>query len=131
MPASSGVVIVVDDDEAVRASMCFALELEGLDVRLYGGGAELLAAGDLPAAACLVIDQCMPGIEGLDLVARLRDRRVLLPAILITAESTGELRRRAGEAGIDLVVEKPFDDSALLEGIHSALATRRSAPSGN
>lgn len=131
MIASGGVVIVVDDDKAVLASMRFVLELEGLDVRLYGGGAELLEIGDLPESGCLVVDQYMPGIAGLDLVARLRDRRVLLPAILITAESTEELRRRAGEAGIDLVVEKPFDDSSLMDGIHRALAIRPSAAADN
>ncbi|MET0314842.1 MAG: response regulator [Hansschlegelia sp.] len=124
MPAYSGTVIVVDDDEAVRSSMRFALELEGLDVRLYEGGAALLAAGDLPAAGCLLIDQYMPGMEGVDLIARLRERHVLLPAILMTAKSTEELRRRAGQAGAELVVEKPFGDGALMDGIHRALAPR-------
>lgn len=131
MPASRGAVIVVDDDEAVRSSMRFALELEGLQVRLYESGAELLAAGDLPEAACLVIDQCMPGIEGLDLVLRLRERHVLLPAILVTARATEDLRRRASGAGIDLVIEKPFRDGALMDGIHRALGARQIAGAGN
>ncbi|MFD1702937.1 response regulator transcription factor [Methylopila henanensis] len=124
MSANTGVVIVVDDDEAVRASMRFALELEGLDVRLYDGGAALLAAGELPETGCLLIDQWMPGMEGVDLIARLRERRVLLPVILMTAKSTEELRRRAGAAGAELVVEKPFGDGVLMDGIHRALAPR-------
>jgi FixJ family two-component response regulator len=119
-----GAVLVVDDDEAVRSSMRFALELEGLDVRLYDGGAALLAAGNLPEAGCLVIDQYMPGMEGVELIARLRERHVLLPAILMTAKSTEELRRRASRAGAELVVEKPFGDGALMDGIHRALSPR-------
>lgn len=131
MSACSGVVIVVDDDEAVRSSMRFALELEGLDVRLYRGGAELLDAGDLPQAGCLVVDQYMPDMEGMELIGRLRERRVLLPAILITAKSSEELRRRAGQAGIGLVVEKPFGDGALMDGIHRALAGHQSSAGRN
>jgi two-component system response regulator FixJ len=130
MPACSGTVIVVDDDEAVRSSMRFALELEGLDVRLFRGGDELLHAGELPRAACLVIDQHMPGMEGLELISRLRARHVLLPAILITAKLTEDLKGRAGRAGVDLVVEKPFGDGALMEGIHRALAAGEASPGG-
>lgn len=122
MPTRCGAVIVVDDDEAVRSSMRFALELEGLEVRLFGDGRELLGAGNLPRGACLVIDQYMPGMEGLELIARLRARDVRLPTILITAKLTEDLRGRAGKAGVDLVVEKPFEDGALMDGIHRALA---------
>ena len=56
MPMPPGPVIIVDDDEAVRRSLKFALELEGLDVLTYQGGAEILAASDLPATGCLVVD---------------------------------------------------------------------------
>jgi FixJ family two-component response regulator len=131
MPVHAGTVIVVDDDEAVRSSMRFALELEGLDVRLYEGGADLLKAGDLPEKACLLIDQHMPDMEGMDLIARLRDHHVRLPVILMTAKSTEELRRRAVLAGIELVVEKPFRDAALMEGIYRALANRGGTRLGN
>ncbi|MDR4307149.1 response regulator [Chelatococcus sambhunathii] len=61
--------------EAVRSSTRFALELEGLDVRLFRVGEMLFQAGELPRPACLVIDQHMPGMEGLELTSRLRARR--------------------------------------------------------
>ena len=57
-----------------------------------------------------------------ELVARLRARNVALPAILITGRLSGDLGRLAADAGFRRVVEKPFEDGSLLEGIHEALA---------
>lgn len=122
MPLPRGPVIVVDDDAAVRASLKFALELEGLDVRAYDGGEALLAVGALPADGCLVIDYYMPAMTGVELVSRLRGRHVELPAILITAKATDDMRDRAAEAGIRQVLEKPLADGALMDGIRSALS---------
>ena len=117
-----GPVIVVDDDDAVRQSLKFALELEGLNVRLFEGGDQLLAAEDLPAEGCLVVDYAMPGVNGIDLMDRLRGRHVDLPAILITSKVTADLRARALRSGFREVLEKPLEDSALLDGIRGALA---------
>ena len=121
MSTSSGPVIVVDDDAAVRNSLKFALELEGLQVRLYEGGSQLLSDSDLPDSGCLVVDFNMPTMDGLELIGRLRRRRVDLPAILITARATGDIRQRASRAGIWKVLEKPLDDSSLVDSIRCAL----------
>ncbi|XYD10701.1 response regulator [Methylobacterium sp. NMS12] len=122
MPKRTGPVLVVDDDEAVRDSLKFALELEGLQVRLYAGAAQLLRDVALPTDGCLLVDYRMPDMDGLELVARLRARDVALPAILITGRLSGALGRLAADAGFRRVVEKPFEDGSLLEGIHEALA---------
>ncbi|KAA2244055.1 response regulator transcription factor [Salinarimonas soli] len=122
MPPTLGSVIVVDDDDAVRNSLKFALELEGLSVRAYGGGAELLADGDVPEGSCLVVDYNMPTMTGMELVDRLRLRNVSIPAILITGNASDDVRRRAKRAGFLRVLEKPLDDGSLLETIRGALA---------
>ena len=122
MPPILGSVIVVDDDDAVRNSLKFALELEGLTVRAYGGGAEFLADGDVPDGSCLVVDYNMPKMTGVELVDRLRLRNISIPAILITGRASDDVRRRAKRAGFLRVLEKPLDDSSLLETIRGALA---------
>ena len=95
-------VLVVDDDAAVRAA--------------------LLADGNLPARACLVIDYRMPDIDGLELVDLLRARQVGLPAILISGRVNNQLRYRAQRSGVIRVLEKPLSDAALVESIRLAFA---------
>jgi two-component system, LuxR family, response regulator FixJ len=113
------VVAIVDDDAAVCNSLKFSLELEGFAVRTYGSGAELLAANDLVAVNCLVIDQRMPAMSGMDLIAELRDRGVRTPAILIISQPAAALSARAATAGIP-IVEKPLLGNALVERICEA-----------
>jgi two-component system response regulator FixJ len=122
MPVTTGPVIVVDDDAAVRQSLKFALEMEGLDVRLYESGDQLLADTDLPATGCLVVDYYMPTMNGVELMERLRRRAVKLPAILITARATKDMHKRAAHSGFRQVLEKPLEDSTLVDSIFGALS---------
>jgi two-component system, LuxR family, response regulator FixJ len=122
MSMTPGPVIVVDDDAAVRQSLKFALELEGLNVRLYEGADELLAESELPDSGCLVVDYYMPKMNGVELMDRLRRRLVKLPAILITARATDEMRHRAARSGFRQVIEKPLEDGTLVDSIRGALA---------
>jgi FixJ family two-component response regulator len=120
-PPRGPVVAVVDDDPAVRNALKFSLELEGFVVHVYESGAKLLNARDLRACRCLVIDQKMPEMGGIDLIAELRYRDVETPAILITSYPSAALAARAALANIP-IVEKPFLNNALLECIRQACA---------
>ena len=108
------VILVVDDDSAVRSSLQFALEAEGFQVRAYSSAHQLLNQDSLPDSCCLVTDYHMPAMNGLELVAKLRDRHISIPAILVTSLPNENLRNRAAAAGIS-IVEKPVMDSRLLE----------------
>jgi len=121
MSMTPGTVIVVDDDEAVRQSLKFALELEGMAVRLYESGDALLADSELPTSGCLVVDYYMPTMNGVELMDRLHRRLVNLPAILITARATDDMRTRAACSGFSQVIEKPLEDSTLLDSIRDVL----------
>ena len=114
------VVVVIDDDLAVRNSLKFSLEIEGLTVHSYATGAELLSAGDLGLCNCLVVDQNMPGMNGLDLIALVRARSFAAPAILITSHPSPSLRDRAQKAGVP-IVEKPLLGNALLDKIRDVV----------
>ena len=88
-PGASGternLIVVVDDDEAVRDSLRFSFVIEGFAVRAFSSGQQLLAEMSLPAGDCFVVDQNMPGMSGLDLISNLRARNLTAPAILITS----------------------------------------------
>ena len=113
-------VLLIDDDPAVRNSLKFALQVEGFAVRVYPTGSDLLNDEDMPESGCLVTDYYLPGMDGLDLLARLRERKVSLPAILITTDPSAAVRGRAASAGVRLV-EKPLLSDALFEDIRAAL----------
>ncbi len=119
-----GTVLIVDDDAAVRSALKFALEVEGFNVRLYPGPEALLADHDLPSHGCLVVDYRMAVMDGLQLIDALRDRHVVMPAILITGRANNQLRRLAARSGVNQVLEKPLFDGALIEIIRQALGTR-------
>jgi FixJ family two-component response regulator len=112
-------ILVVDDDAALRASLEFILGVEGYAVRVYANARELLDDADLPKHGCLVVDQRLPDIDGLQLIDAMRDRDVKLPAILITTHPTQALRRRAEAAKIP-IVEKPLITGTLFQQIGAA-----------
>lgn len=114
-------VLVVDDDPAVRNSLKFSLEVESFIVRDYSSASELLRETEIADAGCLVIDYHLPEMNGLEMLNRLRARRVAAPAILITSHPSAFVRQRAAEAGVR-IVEKPLLGDALVEGIRSAFA---------
>ena len=119
---SPRLVGVIDDDEAVRDSLRFLLETAGLSVVTYNSAAQFLneaIAGDL---SCLVVDQHMPDLTGLQLVTRLRREGVGLPIALITGSPSPDLIRLARELGVAAVLEKPLDDDILLGFIEGARA---------
>lgn len=118
---ASPVVIVVDDDAGVRASLKFAFEIEGFIVRTYGDRDELFADTALAACACFVIDQNLPGARGLDVAAALRQQRIGAPMILITSAPSKIVQERAAKAGIP-IVEKPLLGNALLECVRAVTA---------
>src|SRR5215470_19458847 len=119
------VVIVVDDDAAVLSSLKFALEIEGFAVRAYSTGDAVFNDSSLSDCACFIIDQKLPGLTGLEVVAALRERQVGAPAILITSHPTIMLQERAAKAGV-AIVEKPLLGNVLLERIRDVIAHRRS-----
>jgi FixJ family two-component response regulator len=115
------VVIVIGDDLAVRNSLKFWLELEGLTVRSYASGVELLAADELGRCDCLVIDEKTPAISGLHLIAQLREHDFSAPAILVTSQPSMSLLDEAEKAGVP-IVEKPLLGNGLLDTIRDAVA---------
>jgi CheY-like chemotaxis protein len=124
--SQSGLVVtVIDDDLAVRNALKFWLEIEGLTVRSYASGADLLSAGDLARCDCFVIDQKMPAMSGLDLIAQLRDRHFTAPAILITSHPSVSLRERAEKADVP-IMEKPLLENGLLDKIRDLVGDRQS-----
>ena len=113
-------VVVVEDDEAVRSALAFALEMEGYRVKTCETG-EALMLLDLPAAgACLVVDERLPGITGLEALRQLRARGNTLPCVVITS-NPGPRTRAAAEAAGAAILEKPLLCDGLTALVREAL----------
>jgi len=117
--AKRPIVAVVDDDPAVCSSLKFSLELEGFAVFTYRNAVEVLCANGINDCSCFVIDQRMPGMNGMELIEALRRLQVSAPAILIISHPNAALSARAAKAAIP-IVEKPLLGNALTECIRAA-----------
>lgn len=115
----SPLIAIVDDDAAVCNSLKFSLELDGFAVRVFASAPEFLAAGDVAEYKCLVIDQRMPIMSGMELIEKLRKQSIMTPAILVISHPNVALTARAARVGIP-IVEKPLLGNALLETIREA-----------
>ncbi len=121
MANNGPLVMVVNDDEAMLDAFGFALRLEGLNVRLHSSGDSLLADAKLPDSACLVLACHLPGLDGFEIVRRVRAMNLSTPSIMLTSVATPAIRARAAEADIWLLLEKPIMDGALVEAVTGLL----------
>ena len=116
-------VHVIDDDEPVRRGIALLLRAAGILVQTHASGLDFLAAfpeGGETAAGCVLTDVCMAGLDGLELLRRLRERGFEKPIIVMTAYGDIPTAVRAMKAGASDFVEKPFRGAALLAAIRAA-----------
>lgn len=109
------IVHIVDDDEAVRLSMTLSLRSTGYEVIEYQSSAEFLTASEQAMTGCVVVDQGLPNLSGIELVDALRAEGRILPVILISGAGklpAPEIARRPNIIGC---LAKPFRLTRLRE----------------
>jgi FixJ family two-component response regulator len=121
VPNSRPIVAIVDDDEAVGNAIEVLMRSIGLVARAFSSGEEFLRSPELSRTGCLVVDFDMPKMNGLDLLHNLSRLGKEIPAVLITAYPSDDIRARALQAGVICYLSKPFDGSDLLTCIQTAL----------
>ncbi len=115
-------VFVVDDDQAMRDGLEFLIRAAGYEARTFDSAQAFLDACDPTMRGCLLLDVRMPGMSGLELQEQLQQHQITLPVIIVTAYANVPMAVRAMQGGAFDFIEKPFDDTVLINRIRTALS---------
>ena len=114
-------VFIVDDSSDIRESLTALVSHLGINAESFSSGSEFLSAYDATMAGCLIIDVCLPGMSGLEVLDVLAERGARLPAIVVTAYGEVSMVVRAVRAGAIDFLEKPCVWDELKGSIDLAL----------
>lgn len=118
-------VVLLDDDEHLRTALAQTIDLAGFKVVALDSADKLLAALPTQWAGVVVTDIRMPGMDGLQLLAKLQELDSQLPVLMITGHGDVQLAVQAMRAGAYDFLEKPFASELLLDSLGRALEVRR------
>jgi two-component system response regulator FixJ len=127
MTEREDIVFVVDDDDAVRDSLCFLLKTIGITGQGFGSGDEFLENFDPDTSGCILLDIGMPGISGMEVQRRLVERDCRMPIIFITGHGDIPMAVEAMHLGAFDFIQKPFHDQELLDRVQQALSVYHEA----
>jgi len=122
-----GNVYVIDDDEAMRDSLDFLLGSANFHVMLFESAHYFLEALTSMDFGCVVSDVRMPGIDGIELLKRLKASRSAFPVLIMTGHGDVPLAVEAMKLGAADFLEKPFEDDRLIGMIDAALRQAESS----
>jgi FixJ family two-component response regulator len=113
-------IALVDDDDSMRSAMGSLLRAAGHDVRLFASAEEFVAARLEPA--CLILDNRLPAMSGLDLQRHLEQSGVLVPVVFVTSadDSAAELAALVARGAVVAQFTKPFEVDDFLAAVEKA-----------
>jgi two-component system response regulator FixJ len=120
MQVDDYVVHIVDDEAAVRKSLAFMLTMSGFAVRIHESATGFLQFAPAVRHGILITDLRMPDMIGVELIKRLGVLKVYLPSIVITGHGDVPMAVDAMKAGAIDFIEKPFDETIIIEAIYRA-----------
>ena len=120
-------ILVVDDEKGVRDSLKMVLEFESYDVQFAENGQEALRQLAAGPVDLVLLDVKMAGMDGLEVLQRLREKRIDLPVIMISGHGTIETAVEATKLGAFDFLSKPLDRDKLLVTVRNALQVAKLA----
>src|SRR5215831_17141905 len=114
-------ILVVDDDSAIRDTMRMILEYDGYECLVAGSGPEGLTMVERDNPDLVFLDIKMPGIDGLEVLSRLRGLNESLPVVIVSAHGTAATALEAGKLGAFRFIEKPLSKDYVLDAVREGL----------
>ena len=122
-------ILVVDDDICCQNLLSVFLKSKGVDVRTTSGGIEALEILKHCKFRMIITDCNMPGMDGLELAAKVREQHPGTPVVMVTGNTKSDVVEAAENAGISKVLSKPINLQTLMEVVTSSLhASHNSVP---
>jgi two-component system, OmpR family, alkaline phosphatase synthesis response regulator PhoP len=121
-------LLIVDDDSSMRLLLAEYFRRLGFEVHERESAVEALEPASSGSFDCFIFDVAMPGMTGLDLLRRVRDRGVRTPAMFLTAHDDIDDKVRGFEAGADDYLAKPFSPRELEVRVEALLRRSTDAP---
>jgi two-component system nitrogen regulation response regulator NtrX len=118
-------ILVIDDEAAIRDSLRMTLEYEGYEFAGAATGQEGLAIAEREAPDLVLLDVKMPGMDGLEVLERLRNMNESLPIVVISGHGTISTAVEATKKGAFDFIEKPFASERVLVSLRNALDQRK------
>ena len=118
----TGRIHLIDDDDPARESLAFLLTTMGFRVLQYPSAEQFLSAQtDEPTEDLLISDIRMPGLDGIELTRRLRQRLWSVPIVLISGHADSRLAQAAIDAGASAFLEKPYTEIGVKDAIEKVV----------
>ena len=124
-------ILVVEDDTKIASFISKGLKEAGFAVDVASDGVDGLHLGSTEPYDAAIVDIMLPGLDGLSLIERLREKRISTPVIILSAKRSVDDRVKGLQTGGDDYMTKPFSFSELLARVQALIrrSTRVSEPS--
>jgi len=114
-------VYVIDDDASMRVALKRLVSFSERPIQIFESAEDFLANAEALSGGCVVVDVQLPGMNGLDLLRRLRDKGLRWPTIVMSGSHDENAEAEALRLGARAFLSKPFEPQALLDAIEQAL----------
>ncbi|MEV4610675.1 response regulator [Neorhizobium sp. LMR1-1-1.1] len=113
-------IAIVEDDDGVRVAYADLMSSYGYEVRAFGSAEEFIASNCQGEVECLILDQRLPGLSGLELQSQLKRQHCELPIVFVTSQDDDVTRAKAIENGAVHFLNKPIDADELVRCVIDA-----------
>ncbi len=110
-------ILIVDDEEELRENLQDLLEFKGYQVETFATGEEFLEEFDSISGDLVLLDIQLPGVDGLEVLRRIKERRPHMPVAMVSASSVRGILDQAEAYGADRIILKPYSHEDILQAV--------------